>query len=341
MKRAGIPYRAIPAAGVHGVGLRALPRNLWEIGRGVLASRRILEEFKPEVLFFTGGYVGVPMALATRIPRRNSNAAPNTWDRPKVLLYVPDIEPGLALKTLARLADHIALTVEETGANLPEKVAQTVTGYPVRQELLRWDRASARQALGLRDDLPVLLVFGGSKGAHSINQALFASLSKLLEKIQVVHISGPMDWSEVQATQAALSAAQSAERATRYHAYPYLHEEMGAALAAADLVLSRAGASTLGEFPRFGLPAILAPYPYAWRYQSLNAGYLAERGAALILPDERLASELVSRVSELIGDTHQLDTMRQAMRVLAHEQAADSIAALLEDLVPATRLGRN
>ncbi len=98
VKKAGLPYTAIPAAGVHGVGLRALPGNILRLARGVLASRRILKEFQPEVLLFTGGYLAVPMALAGRhIPS---------------LLYVPDIEPGLALKTLSRFASTIALTAE-------------------------------------------------------------------------------------------------------------------------------------------------------------------------------------------------------------------------------------
>ncbi len=100
VERNGIPFKTIPAAGVHGIGLRTLPRNLWQLGRGVFASRRILREFKPDVLFFTGGYVAVPMALAG-------------WKVPS-LLYVPDIEPGLALNTLARFADRIAVTAQDS-----------------------------------------------------------------------------------------------------------------------------------------------------------------------------------------------------------------------------------
>lgn len=332
--RAGIPYRAIPAAGVHGVGLRALPRNIGELARGVFASRRVLDDFRPDVLFFTGGYVAVPMALAARAQIRASK-------RQGILLYVPDIEPGLALKALARFADQIAVTVEEVRGYLPPNMPLTVTGYPVRQDILRWDRDAARQALKLEPDLPVLLVFGGSKGARSINRALLANLEKLLLAMQVVHLSGQLDWSEVEARQARLSEGHPGEISSRYHAYPYLHERMGAALAAADLVVSRAGASVLGEYPHFGLPAILVPYPHAWRYQQINAAYLAERHAALILPDERLASDLAPTVSDLMNDPQRREAMRQAMRSLARTQAGDAIARLLEDLVPARRLGRN
>ncbi len=103
---------------------------------------------------------------------------------------------------------------------------------------------------------------------------MLANLPALVEMAQIVHITGELDWPNVEAKMKELTKAQSA----RYHAFPYLHEEMGAALAAADLALSRAGASTLGEYPLFGLPAILVPYPHAWRYQKVNADYLVRHG---------------------------------------------------------------
>ncbi len=163
---------------------------------------------------------------------------------------------------------------------MPANANLTVTGYPTRPDLRSWDRQAARKALQLETDLPVLLVFGGSSGARSINRALLASLPGLLEEMQVVHLTGRLDWPEVQAAWEAMKETLPDSRVRRYHLYPYLYEEMGAALASADLVLSRAGASILGEFPMFGLPAILVPYPYAWRYQQLNARYLEQHGAS-------------------------------------------------------------
>ncbi len=132
----------------------------------------------------------------------------------------------------------------------------------------------------MSDQLPILLVFGGSTGARSINRALLAVLPELLKEMQIIHVSGKLDWAEVEAARGQLSglSGEQADLAQRYRAYPYLHAEMGAALAAADLALSRAGASSLGEFPQAGLPAILVPYPYAWRYQKVNASYLAAAG---------------------------------------------------------------
>lgn len=309
VRRAGVPFASIPAAGLHGVGLHLLPRNLIQLGRGIVAARRILRRFRPQVLFLTGGYVAGPLALAGRgIP---------------TLLYVPDIEPGLALKSLARFADCISVTAEDSQRYFSRKVI--VSGYPLRSNLMTWTRPKGRQALQLDEHAAVLLIFGGSKGARSLNQTVLAQLPALLEMAQVVHISGHLDWESVAGAREALSPALRG----RYHAFPYLHEEMGAALASADLVVARAGASALGEFPFFGLPAVLVPYPHAWRYQKVNADYLAQRGAAVIVKDEFLRQELLPVVRDLLRNASKRDAMRQAMRALARPQAARQIAEQL------------
>ena len=321
---AKIEFDAIPAAGVHGVGLRALPGNLLQLWRGFWEARRILRRFRPHVLFFTGGYVAVPMALAG-------------WRVPTVL-YVPDIEPGMALKFLSRFADRIALTAPDSGVYYLSRPQLKVTGYPVRADLQFWSLDEARRALGLSPDLPTLLVFGGSKGARSINRALLAVLPQLLGDMQVVHVSGRLDWPDVQKSRDALVSDHdmAPEIVARYHAYPYLHAEMGAALTAADLAVARAGASTLGEFPIFGLPAILVPYPHAWRYQMVNARYLESHGAALILEDAALGEDLFATIKTLMDDPSRRTQMKQAMHSLAKPDAAQSIASMLGELALAT-----
>jgi UDP-N-acetylglucosamine--N-acetylmuramyl-(pentapeptide) pyrophosphoryl-undecaprenol N-acetylglucosamine transferase len=162
---------------------------------------------------------------------------------------------------------------------------------------------------------------------------LAASLPALLEKLQVIHLTGQLDWKAVQSSQAALPPGLQG----RYHAFPYLHD-MGAALASADLVISRAGASVLGEYPLFGLPAVLVPYPYAWRYQRVNAEYLVAHGAAVMVEDTRLAGLLQSTVFSLLGDAPRLASMRAAMLSLSRPQAAQNLAASLIDL--ANKRGR-
>ena len=311
VKRQGITFRSIPAAGLHGVGIANMPRNLSMIGRGIFAARRILNEFQPDVLFFTGGYVAVPMAIA-------GYSVP-------ILLYVPDIEPGMALKSLARFADVITVTTEQSQSFFNKKVYET--GYPLRADLALWDRSTARGHLGISGDLPVLLIFGGSKGARSINMAVLHHLRSLLEKFEVVHISGDLDWPLVRHNREQLPM----ELAARYHAMPYLHE-MGASLAAADLALSRAGASSLGEFPLQALPAILVPYPHAWRYQKVNADYLTRRGAAIMLEDHLLEDELMDTLNVLLENPNKLKSMRAAMFELSHPRAAEKIASALIEL---------
>jgi UDP-N-acetylglucosamine--N-acetylmuramyl-(pentapeptide) pyrophosphoryl-undecaprenol N-acetylglucosamine transferase len=325
VKREGIKYRAIPTAGVHGVGLRALPNNLWKLWRGLLAARNLLREYRPEVMLFTGGYVAVPVAVAARMPG-------SRIPRPSSLLFVPDIEPGLALKALARFTDRIALSVGESIPFLPRRSRATVTGYPTRDDMASWTLDAARQALGLSSELPTLLVTGGSSGARSINRALMTILPELLSEMQVVHLSGNLDWPDVQEGRARLAP----ELARRYLPYPYLHREMGAALKAADLVVSRAGASSLGEYPLFGLPAILVPYPYAWRYQMVNAQYLEAHGAGVIVEDADLQVKLLPVIRELMRDSDRRASMQEAMQSLAKPNAARSIAELVHELASQT-----
>ncbi len=310
VKRLHIPFTSIPAAGVHGVGLKKIPGNLFKLFKGYLASRKILKEFRPDVLLFTGGYVAIPMAVAAL--------------RKPAVLYVPDIEPGLALKFLARFADKIALTTKCSEHFFPNQEKLTMTGYPIREDLKKWDGKTGRAYFRLEPNLRTLLFMGGSSGARSINYALLDVLPELLKDFQVIHLTGHLDWEVIQERTQNLSP--------RYQAFPYLHE-MGAALAAADLVISRAGASTLGEYPLFGLPAILVPYPYAWRYQKVNAEYLVENNAAVMIRDEALDEELLPTIRRLMRDPEELNKMRKAMASLAHPDAADKIAKLIQELV--------
>ena len=269
LKQYDLNFEAVSAAGLHGVSLGSLPGNVNQLLRGLKEASAIIQRFKPQVLFFTGGYLGVPVAFAGRkIPS---------------VVFIPDIEPGLALKAILKFAGAVSISTKKSIRFLKGKRIQ-VTGYPIRSELRKWDRASGRKYFAIPEKEPVLLVFGGSKGALSINQALFASLNSLLKDLHVIHISGKDHWDEVQKAQFSLDPAVI----KKYHAYPFLYDEMGAAFAAADLAVCRSGASTLGELPFFGLPAILVPYPHAWRYQKQNAEYLQENGGAAILKDEEL-----------------------------------------------------
>ena len=309
VKRAGLPFRAIHGAGVHGVGWR-LPLNALNLLRGLSEAWGLVRAYQPDAVLVTGGFITAPVAVAAWL------------NRVPVLVYLPDIEPGLAVKLIARLARRIAVTVEDSRQFFRGRAGDVVvTGYPTRPELLGVSRAAAQAALGLEASRPVLLITGGSRGARSLNRAVFQALPDWLKDYQVVHLSGQLDWQAVEQARAALPADQMA----RYHAFPFLHE-MGQALAVADLVVSRAGASALGEYPLFGLPAILVPYPYAWRYQKVNADYLAQRGAAVRLNDEDLPARLAGAVRALLDDPARLAGMRAAARAAAQPGAARRIA---------------
>ena len=307
--RAGLPFRAIATGQLRGRAPWTAARNVLRMAHGARQSRALLREFRPQVCFVTGGYVCTPVAWAAYrmgVP---------------ILIYLPDVTPGLAIRALSRLATRVAVSFPEVAPWFPGKAV--VTGYPVRQEFraATAQRVAACAHFDLESTTPTLLVFGGSRGAHSINQALLAALPALLEQMQIIHISGALDWPQVEAAAATLPV----ERRGCYHAFAYLHDDMALALAAADLVVARAGASTLGEFPLFGLPSILVPYPYAGQHQDANVAYLAQRGAAVKLSDNDLGAGLAPLVFNLLHDRQRLGEMARQAAALARPQAAEAI----------------
>lgn len=314
VEASGLQFRAyheIEAGPLNGVGLSRALLSLAKLARGTWQSWRILGHERPGALLLTGGWANVPLALAAALRRV------------PMLVYLPDIEPGLTIRVVARLAQRVAMTAPQSDAYF--RPGQGVAlGYPLRQAVLRATRAAGLAHFGLDENWPVLLVFGGSRGARSLNIALATILPDLLERAQVIHISGTTDWAASQARTPQLSPQQAA----RYRAFPYLHDDMGLAFACADLALCRSGASTLGELPYFGLPAILVPYPHAWRYQKVNADYLAQQGAALVLSDEALGEQLWPMLCALLDDAPRRQAMRQAALALRQADSAERIAEL-------------
>jgi UDP-N-acetylglucosamine--N-acetylmuramyl-(pentapeptide) pyrophosphoryl-undecaprenol N-acetylglucosamine transferase len=314
VERAGLTFEAIAALGLRGKNPFASVQGLWALSQGYRQSRQIIRRFRPDALFVTGGYVCVPVTLAAR-----QAGVP-------VIIYLPDIEPGLAIKFLARFAKKVAVTAPEAQQFFKPGLT-VVTGYPVREEFFSpsfkgGGRGEVRRQLGLRDDLPVLMVFGGSRGARSINEAVTQQLEAFLQAGQVVHVTGTLDEAAVLARRAELSPDEQ----TRYRVSAYLHDEMVTALLAADLVVSRAGASVLGEFPAAGLPAILVPYPYAGAHQQANAAYLAWHGAAIVINDADLKQRLQDTVIDLLANPEKLEAMCRASRNLAQPAAAARLA---------------
>ena len=306
-------YDEVRAGPLHGVGLLRALVSAANLTIGTVQALRLVARYRPQALLLTGGWVGLPVAAAARLRGLPS------------LIYLPDIEPGLAIRILQRFARRVATTVSDSAVYFPS--GKTVaTGYPVREDMAEAARdpeARSRSVahFSLDPARKTLLVFGGSRGARSINVALLDILPQLLEDgWQVLHVTGTLDWEQVQ--ERARTLADNAH----YHPYAYLHDEMALAFACADLVLCRAGASTLGELPLFGLPAILVPYPYAWRYQKVNAEWLAQRGAAILMEDGAMAETLLPTIRTLMQDGARLETMRAAAAALARPEGAQNVA---------------
>lgn len=351
-RESALPFQAIPAAALRGRNPLTMMRNLATLARGTIAARQLAEQDRPVVILGTGGYVCVPVFLAARLVGIPS------------LIYLPDVVPGLAVRFLARLSTLVACSVADSGRYLglepldyDEALARlkaerrtvrlVVTGYPVRQELFVADRQACRAAFGLRDDVPTLLVAGGSRGSRSINRAIAALLPALLPFMEIIHVCGR----EGDATFLRAAIQELPENLQkRYHLFEYLHgastilvqgatspaPTMVAALAAADLAVCRSGASTLGELPAVGLPAVLVPYPHV--HQEENADYLTQRGAAVKISDAALARTteeglLFREIHRLIHRRDERCAMAERMRALAQPDAARRLAFLLQMLV--------
>ncbi|EFO79343.1 UDP-N-acetylglucosamine--N-acetylmuramyl-(pentapeptide) pyrophosphoryl-undecaprenol N-acetylglucosamine transferase [Oscillochloris trichoides DG-6] len=331
-----LPFRGLPAAALRGRGPLQMLRGIATMATGSLAARRLIGEVRPAAILGTGGYVCVPLFIAARllgIP---------------TMIYLPDVVPGLAVRFLSRIATLTAVNVEDAlpylyGAK-PRKRQVVVTGYPVRAELFAQDRAACRRAFGLDDRLPVVLVYGGSRGARSLNQAIKALLPDLLERCQIIHVCG-REGDAVWLEQAA--AGLRPEQRGRYRLYPYLEAgaaeaggytpAMTSALGAADLAICRSGASTLAELPAAGVPAVLVPYPYV--HQDENADYLVRHGAAVKVADGTMlgagqpqAGPLAQAILRLLADTPARQQMAAQSRALARPHAANDLAAVFRSL---------
>lgn len=308
-------YAEVFAGPVVGVKpLRALS-SILKMALGLLQSLWLILSKRPDVILLTGGWANVPLAVAgwlLRVP---------------MLIYLPDIEPGTTIKVLSRFVKTIAVTVPESAQYFRE--GQTITtGYPLREAMTSATRDAGLSYFGLDPERKTLLVTGGSRGARSINIALGDILPDLLtENVQILHVTGRLDYERTQeATKASLDTPH-------YHVFDYLDsEKMGLVFAVADIVLGRSGASALGEFPYFGAASLLVPYPYAWRYQRVNADWLAEQGAGIRIDDEKMAHDLLPTLQSLLRDEEKLSQMQACAKGLFSGNGSENIARELLSL---------
>ena len=331
VERAGVDYVGIQTGQVRGINPFVAVRNGLRMVSGAREALRIISDFRPDVCLTTGGYVCAPVVFAC-------------WLRQiPVLIYLPDMAPGWAIRGLSKMARRVAVSLpgaaDHFGGEVPKGKA-VITGYPVRQELVdaAQDRPKARETLAKQLDLPLggadplLLVWGGSQGSRSINFATWQALEEILPLAHILHIVGQRDW-EANANDLQKSVEQLPTKLReRYHPLPYLHEEMALALAAADLSVARAGASTLGEFPVARLPSIVVPLPFSGVNQEENAQELAQCGAAVVMQDAAMERELTEVLKSLLVDIERRKGMEQALANLALPDAAFNIARELVSL---------
>lgn len=306
-------YEEVSAGPIHGVNPLRIVNSSIKLLRGTFQAFGLLRKHRPEVIFSTGGWVSFPVAMASKL-----RGIP-------LVIFLPDIEPGLTIKILRRFAARVTVTVEDS-QKFFRQGQMVVTGYPLRKEVLDSNREAGIKRFGLDPALKTLLIFGGSRGSRAINIAIGNILGELLEDgFQVIHVTGTLDWERTQEQIGDLKTHP------HYHGFDYL-DEIGFAFAASDLAVCRSGASVLAEFPIFQLPSILIPLAYSWRYQQVNADYLAERDAAVHLPEERIENELLPTIRSILGDDRRLQMMRDKIKALARPDGAKNVAEVLKQL---------
>lgn len=280
-------------------------------------AKKIIGEFKPDVVIGTGGYVCYPVlkaACALGIP---------------TLVHESNAVPGLTTKMLSGIVDCIMVGFEKAKDNYKKGSNVVYTGTPVRTEFLESDKASCRKALGLRDDKPLVVSVWGSLGSAHMNgiMADFAAMAAERGGFRLIHSAGKRGYASL-AEKLDGTCPDRAEKGVDVREYIY---DMPRVMAAADLIMCRSGASTLGELTALGRPAILVPSPNVTNnHQEKNARVLEAAGAARVrLEGEFTAESLYNEVCALLGDRPELESMSRAMARQGVREATDRIAEII------------
>lgn len=321
--REGFPFRTVTVEGLtRRISVKALT-TLLKTCKGCFEAFRIIRGFKPSVVVGTGGYVCGPVVLIAGLL-----GVPT-------LIHEQNAYPGITNKLLARIVKKVAVTFPESRKYFPVKADVVLTGLPVRPEIQTAEREGAICALGLDRDKFTVLTVGGSRGARSINKAMIEVIAQAADRkeIQIIHMTGQLGFDE---TVSELKAAGiDMVNCGNITVKPYLYN-MDEAMAAADLVICRAGATTIAEITVRGLPAILVPYPYASdNHQEYNARALVENRAALMILDRDLdGRKLWDTVRELYQNPHRLASMGQASREMGKPDALRHLLDIIEGFGP-------
>lgn len=298
--RAGYELKKIDAYGINRkISLDNIKR-LYKTIKSVGQAKKILQEFKPDVVIGTGGYICVSVGQAA-----NKLKIP-------IVLHESNAFPGVAVKLLSKKADKILLGFEDAKERLPKAKRVVVTGTPSKineKRLTALQRKELKQEMGLNLNMPIVLVFGGSQGAKSINEALLGIIeNKLNTKYQIVWSAGKGNYESIK--QELLSKKIDIENIENTKILPYIYN-MQEVMEMADLIVSRSGAMTITEISELGKPAIFIPFPFATEnHQEYNAKVLEKVNAAKIILDKNLNYlKLNNTINEMIADKPKLIKM--------------------------------
>ena len=303
---AGYPLQLVRVGALKNVSLITRAKTALDLPRAVWSAGHMLNEFAPDVVIGVGGYASGPAMLAAvmkHIP---------------TLAFEPNVVPGFANRVVARFVSGAAVHFEETAKYFRHA---EVTGVPVRQAFF--------EIPPKRGGTPTLLVFGGSQGAHAINEAMIRCLPELQRQapgIRILHQTGERDYDDTVAAYRGFNESGISEPA---EVFKFI-DNMPAAFARADLLVCRSGASTVAEIAAAGKPAIFVPFPRAADdHQRVNAEALARSGAAVVVEESKLEGVwLAETIAALIGDAGRLKSMTEAAHGLSHPNAARDIAAM-------------
>jgi UDP-N-acetylglucosamine--N-acetylmuramyl-(pentapeptide) pyrophosphoryl-undecaprenol N-acetylglucosamine transferase len=306
---AGFPLRLVQVGALKNVSLATRLRTFSDLPRAVWEARRIFREFHPDVVVGVGGYASGPGMLAAVLMRVPT------------LVFEPNFVPGFANRVVARFVSAAAVHFQETGRYFRHC---EITGVPVREAFFQISGWPAT---------PTVLVFGGSQGAHAINQVVMDSAGELLSRmpqLRIIHQTGERDLNDVQAAYAKLGGSVEAHR---------FIDDMPGAFAKASLLICRSGASTVAEATAAGKPAVYVPFPRAADdHQKRNAEALERAGAAVMIEESKLSRQtLVETVTSLLANPSRLGEMGEAARQQSHPNAARDIASMAAKLAGASK----
>ncbi len=311
----GFDYAEVDISGIDRSSMLKASKSLVKFPKSFFQGWDIIKDFKPDVVVGTGGYASFPVVLAS------------TFFSCRSFIHEQNAQPGLANRNLASRVDCVMLTFEEAAQYLQAKRIE-ITGLPVRQAITTVRRDEAYRKWGFTPQLFTLVVFGGSQGAASINRAMLGYLDRSRsERSQIIWMTGNKQYEELVEQVKALQLEQSHIKLVMK---PYL-DHIEDALAAANLALCRAGASTLSELAVLGLPAILVPYPYASdNHQEKNARALLEKKAVEMIIDEFLDGDtLYEKIQGLRHQPEMLRNMAAHIKREARPQALDDILDII------------